>query len=149
MVRSLPLLAASLAASLPLPAPGLAAPPERWVIVEQSGDGIMAFDRESARRTGAIVRFTLRLANAVPDRAGASGALLDHEIDCAARTVTILRGRTFGARGEILRTIEDDRPRPHPMFAGEPGHDPLYRLVCPDGQPLPRTPAVPATTRRD
>jgi len=149
MVRRFLIVAASLVAALHFPAHGLAAEPERWVVVEESGDGTMLFDRESARRTGTIVRFTMRLVNAVPDRAGASGALLDHEIDCAAQTITILRGRTFGARGETLRTLEDDRPRPHPMFAGAPGHDALYRLVCPDGRPLPEPPAVPASTRRD
>jgi len=148
MVRSFLIVAASLAALLFLPAHGLAAAPERWVAIEESDDGTMFFDRESAQRTGAIVRFTMRLVNAVPDQAGASGALLDHEIDCAAQTIAILRGRTFGSRGETLRTLEDDRPRPHPMFVNEPGHDALYRLVCPDGRPLPEKPAVPASTQR-
>ncbi len=149
MVRSLPLLAASLAASPLLAAPGLAAAPERWVAVEQSGDGIMAFDRESARRSGAIVRFTMRLVNAAPNWRGESGALLDHEIDCAAQTIAILRGRTFGAQGETLRRLGGGPPSPRPMFVNEAGHDALYRLVCPDGRPLPEQSPVPFPTQRN
>ena len=129
------------AAALLLAAPLLAEDSVAWQRLHADDEGVYAFDPASVRRTGEMVRVTLRLE---PAERGGIVYIADFGFDCAGASSTLFAGREIGPGGEELRavTVPADRTRPEPIDAAS-GMAPLFRNFCP-GAALPERPAGPA-----
>ena len=128
MIATLTLAALSSAAA--------AAQAVKWVSLYTDRDGETFYDPASVTRTGTRTRLTLR---AIDGNGTNWSAVMRVEIDCKAQTMGMLSMAQYGAGPEPVktRTVPADQVERQPLFVGE-DMEPIYRVACPKGAPLPK-----------
>ena len=116
-----------------------------WVLIADRDGFDLYYDSASLRRTGATVRFAMRIVPSEPAPGQPARFEAEQEIDCAGQSETIISAQAFGAGGEIIRsvTVDPARVRWNPLYAGMEHGELIYRLACPSGPPLPASPPPP------
>ncbi len=134
------MLIALLSAPLVLAGP---ADPDDWKPLE-SGELGTAVWRPLEGEDGASRQLVVRLTLAEP-REWTMGENV-YELDCQARTLTMLSVAVFRADGSEIQsmTIPPEERRPQPMYAGPGFQAVLYPELCPGGPPLEERPPTPS-----
>jgi len=124
------LIAAALAQAAPT-----AEPAPAWRTIHTVEGAAYALDPASVRREGDKVQARLRASAARPLADGTSAVVAEIELDCAARTATLIRRAAFGADGRLLAALDvpagERRAR---LLGGEAADAAIERSLC--GAPL-------------
>ena len=117
--------------------------PGRWVAFAHDRDGSSYYDPASIRRAGVRVQVLVR---STLDESPMT-MIAREEVDCARQTRAHLSIQRLDAEGRVTRavTVPPERIEREPLFAGE-SEEPLYRVVCPKGRPLPTLGGPPIVT---
>ena len=119
------------------------ADPVVWTPLGEEELGILDYRRLEAGTHDAAHRLVIRLKLAHP-REWASGETI-YELDCAARTLTMLGVTVFAADGTELRSavFPENERRAEPIYAGAGFDASMHRDLCPGGPALDDPPSRP------
>ena len=118
------------------PSAGAGAQAVKWVHIGANRDGEISYDPASLARTGDRVLLTVRVALEGDPPTHFIGRV---EFDCRQPSLAIHSGQQFGTKGELLRskTVPTDQVEHDPLVT-DSEYTNVYRVVCPDGAPLPK-----------
>ena len=109
-----------------------------WRTIHEADSALYALDPASLTREGDRVRARMRASRAEPMADGISSVVAEVELDCRARTATLLGRTAFGADGRLLAALEvpAEQRRAEPLRANAED-EALHRSLC---APPPATP---------
>ena len=117
--------------------------PAAWTPLPGDEEVTYAYRLLDTDTGGPLRRLVLRLTP-VQTREFAHGEMV-YDLDCPARTLTILSLRTLDPAGADLQavTVPDEYRTPDPVYAEDGPTAALYAQLCPGAAPLPPAPAPP------
>lgn len=117
--------------------------PTAWTPLPGDEEATYAYRLLETDTGGDVRRLVLRLTPARA-REFAHGEMA-YDLDCPARTLTILSVRSLDAAGAELQAVDvpAEFRTADPVYAEDGPTAALYARLCPDGEPLPPAPAAP------
>lgn len=117
--------------------------PAAWTPLPGDGEATYAYRLLETDTGDDVRRLVLRLTP-VRAREFAHGEMV-YDLDCPARTLTILSVRSIDADGAELQavTVPDEHRTADPVHADDGPTAALYARLCPEGAPLSPAPAPP------